>query len=124
MLANRSSSRWIASKISEILGNEDDVVIELCFNLLEGSRYVCSYPCIPSTRHLAYSILAQYQSTSDSAHGLPGQGHSQLLQGALESLSKRSVKRSRGAEGASGSEEAGTNSGEGTLIWRHLCIYI
>ena len=32
--------RWIAGKISEILGNEDDVVIELCFNLLEGSRFV------------------------------------------------------------------------------------
>merc|ERR1711939_730260 len=31
--------KWIAGKISEILGNEDDVVIELCFNLLEGSRY-------------------------------------------------------------------------------------
>ena len=33
--------RWIAGRISEILGNEDDVVIELCFNLLEGTRYVC-----------------------------------------------------------------------------------
>ncbi|SPB47718.1 unnamed protein product [Aspergillus niger] len=32
--------KWIAGKISEILGNEDDVVIELCFNLLEGSRFV------------------------------------------------------------------------------------
>jgi len=32
--------RWIAGKISEILGSEDDVVIELCFNLLEGSRFV------------------------------------------------------------------------------------
>ena len=32
--------RWIAGKISEVLGNEDDVVIELCFNLLEGSRFV------------------------------------------------------------------------------------
>ncbi|OCT54878.1 hypothetical protein CLCR_02955 [Cladophialophora carrionii] len=31
--------RWIAGKISEILGSEDDVVIELCFNLLEGSRF-------------------------------------------------------------------------------------
>ena len=38
MLIN--NKRWIAGKISEILGNEDDVVIELCFNLLEGSRYV------------------------------------------------------------------------------------
>ncbi|KAF1811376.1 PWI domain-containing protein [Eremomyces bilateralis CBS 781.70] len=33
--------KWIAAKISKILGNEDDVVIELCFNLLEGSRFVC-----------------------------------------------------------------------------------
>ena len=33
-------SRWIAGKISESLGSEDDVVTELCFNLLEGSRFV------------------------------------------------------------------------------------
>jgi hypothetical protein len=26
---------------TKILGNEDDVVIELCFNLLEGTRFVC-----------------------------------------------------------------------------------
>jgi hypothetical protein len=32
--------KWIASKIAEILGNEDDVVIELCFNLVEGERFV------------------------------------------------------------------------------------
>ncbi|KAK6614305.1 pwi domain mRNA processing protein [Botrytis cinerea] len=31
--------KWIAGKISDILGAEDDVVIELCFNLIEGSRY-------------------------------------------------------------------------------------
>ncbi|KAL9586682.1 MAG: hypothetical protein Q9212_000751 [Teloschistes hypoglaucus] len=31
--------KWIAGKISDVLGNEDDVVIELCFNLLEGSRF-------------------------------------------------------------------------------------
>ncbi|KAK2592041.1 hypothetical protein QQS21_010274 [Conoideocrella luteorostrata] len=31
--------KWIANKISDILGNEDDVVIELCFNLIEGSRH-------------------------------------------------------------------------------------
>ena len=40
MLMHISHHRWIAGKISEILGNEDDVVIELCFNLLEGSRFV------------------------------------------------------------------------------------
>ncbi|KAK5104432.1 hypothetical protein LTS08_002321 [Lithohypha guttulata] len=31
--------KWIARRLSEILGTEDDVVTELCFNLLEGSRY-------------------------------------------------------------------------------------
>ncbi|EHA53753.1 hypothetical protein MGG_04513 [Pyricularia oryzae 70-15] len=30
---------WIASRISEILGSEDDVVIELCYNLIESSRF-------------------------------------------------------------------------------------
>ncbi|EGX92030.1 PWI domain mRNA processing protein, putative [Cordyceps militaris CM01] len=30
--------KWIASRISEILGNEDDVVIEMCFNLVDGPR--------------------------------------------------------------------------------------
>ena len=39
-LADQCFTRWIAGKISEILGSEDDVVIELCFNLLEGSRFV------------------------------------------------------------------------------------
>ncbi|KAI4260440.1 MAG: hypothetical protein LQ352_000302 [Teloschistes flavicans] len=31
--------KWIAGKISDVLGSDDDVVIELCFNLLEGSRF-------------------------------------------------------------------------------------
>ncbi|CEJ90750.1 Putative Serine/arginine repetitive matrix protein 1 [[Torrubiella] hemipterigena] len=31
--------KWIANRMSEILGNDDDVVIELCFNLIEGSRF-------------------------------------------------------------------------------------
>ncbi|KAH7319960.1 PWI domain-containing protein [Stachybotrys elegans] len=31
--------KWIASRIAEILQNDDDVVIELCFNLIEGPRF-------------------------------------------------------------------------------------
>ncbi|KAK3986674.1 hypothetical protein QBC44DRAFT_372847 [Cladorrhinum sp. PSN332] len=31
--------KWIAGRITEILGNEDDVVIELAFNLIEGTRH-------------------------------------------------------------------------------------
>ncbi|KAF2750640.1 PWI domain-containing protein [Sporormia fimetaria CBS 119925] len=30
---------WIAARITEILGDEDDVVVETCFNLLEQDRY-------------------------------------------------------------------------------------
>jgi serine/arginine repetitive matrix protein 1 len=33
-------TRWIASTVTNILGNEDDVVIELIFNLIEGGRHV------------------------------------------------------------------------------------
>ena len=39
-----SSLRWIATKISEILGMEDDVVVGLCHESLESSRYVCHLP--------------------------------------------------------------------------------
>ncbi|KAI0523695.1 hypothetical protein F5B22DRAFT_410151 [Xylaria bambusicola] len=39
--------KWIASRISEILGSEDDVVIELCFNLIDGPRFVRSRSTIP-----------------------------------------------------------------------------
>ena len=46
--ADLEPCRWIAGKISDILGNEDDVVVELCFNLLEGTRYVCR-PTISAT---------------------------------------------------------------------------
>ena len=49
--------RWIAGKISEILGNEDDVVIELCFNLLEGSRFVRAHPRSPFMLQWADSNL-------------------------------------------------------------------
>lgn len=40
LLTVMSLDRWIASKVTEILANEDDVVIELVFNLLESGRYV------------------------------------------------------------------------------------
>jgi hypothetical protein len=42
------SHRWIASRISELLGNEDDVVIELCFNLIED-RFVSQHTLITKT---------------------------------------------------------------------------
>jgi hypothetical protein len=59
--------RWIAGKISEILQSEDDVVIELCFNLLEGSRFVRSQR---SPREARLMFPARHQSAPDLAHRL------------------------------------------------------
>jgi serine/arginine repetitive matrix protein 1 len=50
--------RWIAGKISEILGSEDDVVIELCFNLIEGARFVRQIQ--PNNRAMLTDGTARY----------------------------------------------------------------
>jgi hypothetical protein len=52
-------SRWIAGKLSEILGSEDDVVIELCFNLLEGSRYVSWFASSKVTSFCSISYFGE-----------------------------------------------------------------
>ena len=51
--------KWIAGKIAEILGNEDDVVIELCFNLVEGERFVCR-----SARSVRTMLITRSSPTS------------------------------------------------------------
>jgi hypothetical protein len=37
--------KWIAQKMASILGDEDDVVIETCYNMLEQNRFVCPSVC-------------------------------------------------------------------------------
>ena len=32
--------KWIAGKITDILGDEDDVVVETCYNMIEQDQYV------------------------------------------------------------------------------------
>lgn len=32
--------KWVGGKITGILGDEDDVVVETCYNLLEQNRFV------------------------------------------------------------------------------------
>lgn len=41
--------KWIAGRITGILGEEDDVVVETTYNLLEQNRFVSysSVPCMP-----------------------------------------------------------------------------
>lgn len=64
--------KWIASKITGILGDEDDVVIDTCFNLLEESQFV-SAAISPASTWLANNSTAQHQSDPNSAHGFPRQ---------------------------------------------------
>lgn len=93
--------RWIAGKIFDILGNEDDVVVELCFNLLEGSRFVWhqSSPVRAFTKAV-YS--ARYQGLANSAHRLSRQRHCEILQRALAFMLERSEQPARGAKGIAG----------------------
>lgn len=42
--------------MSEILGNEDDVVIELCFNLLEESRFVSAHNSLDGSTKLTFTL--------------------------------------------------------------------
>lgn len=39
--------KWIAGKITTILGDEDDVVVETCYNLLEQNQFVSPSSCDP-----------------------------------------------------------------------------
>ncbi len=106
--------RWIAGKISEILGGEDDVVIELCFNLLEGSRYV-GLPFLSSMcpARLTRCCAAQHQGASDTAYRVSGQRHGLFLQRPVDVVFECTVESARRAEGAFGSQEARADSREG-----------
>lgn len=75
ILITALNCRWIAGRISEILGNEDDVVIELCFGLIEGTRYV---RCRRSPRVIAGALLtvflnqlARYQGNPNPTDWIP-----------------------------------------------------
>lgn len=42
--ANVFEQRWISSKVIEILGNEDEVVIDFVYSMLEDEKVVRSTP--------------------------------------------------------------------------------
>ncbi|THC88400.1 hypothetical protein EYZ11_012150 [Aspergillus tanneri] len=112
--------KWIAGKISEILGNEDDVVIELCFNLLEGSRF----PDIKSlqiqltgfldkdTARFCKELWSLCLSAQENAQGVPKElleaKKLELIQEKKEPLKKLVDRKSR-----SGHESGSWNSSGG-----------
>ena len=80
--------KWIAQKITDILGDEDDIVVETCYNLVEQNQFVSI--CMRSEVQQLLTIAAQNQGDPDPAHRLPQQGHSELLQGAMGPDAQRS----------------------------------
>ncbi|KAM5356065.1 hypothetical protein ACJ41O_002711 [Fusarium nematophilum] len=96
--------KWIAGKISEILGSEDDVVIELCFNLIEGPRY----PDIKSlqiqltgfldkdTASFCKELWKLLLSAQSSPQGVP----KELLEAKKLELMQEKIEADRAAEDA------------------------
>ncbi|KAF4957595.1 hypothetical protein FSARC_11249, partial [Fusarium sarcochroum] len=96
--------KWIASKISDILGSEDDVVIELVFNLIEGPRY----PDIKSlqiqltgfldkdTAAFCKDLWKLLLSAQSSPQGVP----KELLEAKKLELMQEKIEADRAAESA------------------------
>jgi restriction endonuclease S subunit len=73
--------KWIANRITTILGDEDDIVVETCYNLVEQNQFVS---------RLLYSILrlgliyaAQNQGDTNPTRRVFEQGHGAFLQRAM-----------------------------------------
>jgi serine/arginine repetitive matrix protein 1 len=58
--------KWIANKITTILGDEDDIVVETCYNLIEQNQFVRKPIHMKCTRELtAHSPKSRrYRSSS------------------------------------------------------------
>lgn len=57
--------KWIANKITTILGDEDDVVVETCYNLIEQNQFVCHTASLSRLQLTIRSrILKKSRSTS------------------------------------------------------------
>jgi hypothetical protein len=69
--------KWIANRITTILGDEDDIVVETCYNLIEQNQFV-RRPTFGTTQRLLTSA-AQDQGNPDPAHRLPEQGYRTIL---------------------------------------------
>ena len=61
--------KWIANRITTILGDEDDIVVETCYNLVEQNQFV-SAALSGILRH-GLTLAAQDQGDTNPAYGLP-----------------------------------------------------
>ncbi|KAK0731254.1 PWI domain-containing protein [Lasiosphaeris hirsuta] len=119
--------KWIASTVTTILGNEDDVVIELIFNLIEGGRF----PDIKSlqiqltgfldkdTATFCKDLWKLLLSAQSSPQGVPKElleaKKQELLQEKLIKLLKRLDRGAKNSSAATVAEVGEEVEGEATL---------
>ncbi|ROT34804.1 PWI domain-containing protein [Sodiomyces alkalinus F11] len=117
--------KWIANKISDVLGDDDDVVIELCLNLIEGSRF----PDIKSlqiqltgflnkqTPSFCKELWNMLLSAQSSPQGVP----KELLEAKKQELIQEKIEADRLAEEARKRRQAAdrTTIGRGNARDRH-----
>ncbi|RKU42344.1 hypothetical protein DL546_005595 [Coniochaeta pulveracea] len=123
--------KWIAEKVTEILKSEDDVVIELIYNLIEGPRY----PDIKSiqiqltgfldkdTPAFCKELWKLFLSAQDSPQGVP----KELLEAKKLELIQEKIEAEKAAEEARlrreqferrGRGRDGPRGGRGGDSWR------
>jgi restriction endonuclease S subunit len=56
--------KWIANKITTILGDEDDIVVETCYNLIEQNQFVRKAIRMSCARELTEHSLKSRRSRS------------------------------------------------------------
>jgi hypothetical protein len=112
--------KWIANRITTILGDEDDIVVETCYNLIEQNQFV-SKPTVGTAKRLL-TPAAQDQRNPNPAHGLPQQGHGAFLQRAMGSHAERARQSYGSTPRVVGGEEGRTAAGAGKLNHRLASI--
>ena len=116
--------KWIANKITTILGDEDDIVVETCYNLVEQNKFVRQQ--LRMELQAVLTCAAQNQGDSDPAHGFLEQRNSCVLQRAMGPDAERARQPGGCAKGTVGGEEtrAAGRTGEAYNYGKVLTVLI
>ena len=77
---------WIAKKVIELLGSDDEVVVEYAMGLLEDPAHPVSRLHSISDQHLTIMIDPRSKEDTDQPYRLPSQFCQALYGSALDSL--------------------------------------
>jgi serine/arginine repetitive matrix protein 1 len=94
--------KWIAQKITDILGDEDDIVVETCYNLIEQNQFVRTATRL-ATKH---SLTCQQPKIKEIQIQLTGFLNTDILQRAMGPDAERSGQPYGRTKGDARGEEA------------------